>query len=223
MNRKYFEIQLALEGLQIDNRNRIKKLDVNHFDIEKEVDKRIPQVIALQIDNSISVFYSELLNISVINTLEKLNKGDFINDTSKVTKILNCEVGNYVTYIFPKSFNIDSNDIVEFKNSDDIKLKEFDESFYRVFPKAFAVMKDNKVVSCCVSSRESNNAGEAWVYTLPEYRKKGYGTTVVKVWANDLIKNKKVPFYSHEKNNICSKLLAEKLELRKVFETKVYE
>lgn len=223
MNRKYFEIQLALEGLQIDCNNKIKKLDVDHFDIEKKEDKKIPQVIVLQVDNSIEIFYSELLNNSVINTLEKLNKEDFINNTQKVEKILNCEVGNYVTYRLPKLFNIDSENTAEFKNSDDIKLKEFDESFYRVFPKAYVVMTDIKVVSCCVSSRESDNAGEAWIYTLPEYRKKGYGSTAVKLWANDLISNNKIPFYSHEKNNINSKMLAEKLGLKKVFETKVYE
>lgn len=220
----YFKIQLELEGLTIYN-NNIKTISVNHFDIEAKETKTIPKLIVLNTFDNLELFYSELLDQNTREKISKLAKEELKNE-DKVLGILNIkniEIGKYVTYTFNGLFEIDYQNTLVSINSSDVRLKEFDASFYKVFPKSYAILEDNKIVACATSSRESNKAGEAWVYTLDTYRRKGNGTKAIKIWANDLIKNKKIPFYSHEINNTSSMLLAKSLGLNKVFEITVYE
>jgi predicted GNAT family acetyltransferase len=77
----------------------------------------------------------------------------------------------------------------------------------------FVIERDGKVVSACVSTRENEQCGEAWVYTDPKYRKHGFAHQVVRAWARQILKAGKVPFYSHKIENTASAHLAKRLEL----------
>jgi predicted GNAT family acetyltransferase len=82
----------------------------------------------------------------------------------------------------------------------------------------FAIEQNGTLVSACVSTRENQECGEAWVYTIAEYRHRGCAQKVVKAWARSLMDAGKVPFYSHKMENEASASLARKLGLRPVFE-----
>lgn len=224
----FLEAQLGLEGLKVVNGNRIVKIQAIHFNIEKNKNAEPPKVIAINFENKISVFYSDLISNMLLADLERLEKYDFIGNQEKVTKILKEnnqfeELGHYIAYVFPKNIEVDFDKTQVFVGSEDETIKEFDTSFYQKYPMVYATMKDGKIVACCVSSRENDLAGEAWIFTLPEHRKQGFGLKAVQLWASELQKNGKIPFYTHKRSNIASQKLAEKLNLIKVFKSITYE
>lgn len=227
-SKTFLEAQLELEGLKIIDSNKIEKIQTSHFDIEKKNDSAPPKVMVVKFDDKIEVFYSKLLPLEIVVELEKIDKKAFFQETEKISEILQKgdqfnDFGHYVAYIFHQSFEMDSKNTKVFTGSDDELIKEFDESFFKKFPMVYATIKENKIVACCVSSRENDRAGEAWIFTLPEYRKQGFGLKAVQLWAKELQKKEKIPFYSHEISNIASQKLAEKLMLKKVFETISFE
>ena len=82
----------------------------------------------------------------------------------------------------------------------------------------YAVEYNGALVSACVSTRENESCGEAWVYTAPHYRQQGFAQKAVNAWARNLMSAGKVPFYSHKIENDASANLARKLGLQPVFE-----
>ena len=78
---------------------------------------------------------------------------------------------------------------------------------------AYAVVRNGRVVSACVSSREDERAGEAWVQTLAEERGHGYARQAVAAWAHALQRAGKLPFYSHGADNVASAGVARSLGL----------
>jgi predicted GNAT family acetyltransferase len=80
-------------------------------------------------------------------------------------------------------------------------------------PRQFAIIADGLVVATCESSRESLVAAEAWVRTLPQYRRRGYATRVTAAWARDARRRNKEPFYSHHRENAASESVARALRL----------
>lgn len=77
----------------------------------------------------------------------------------------------------------------------------------------YAVVCDGKVVSTCVSTRETERAGEAWVQTAPEYRGRGFARQVTAAWGHALVLRGKVAFYSHASDNPASEGVARSLGL----------
>lgn len=77
----------------------------------------------------------------------------------------------------------------------------------------YALMINGQVVSSCESSRENEQAAEAWVFTDPAYRGCGYAEQVVAAWSYALQRQGKVPFYSHKVENLASARVAQKLGL----------
>ncbi len=88
--------------------------------------------------------------------------------------------------------------------------------FHIKFPEIVSLL--NIIVSACVSIRENEKCGEAWVYTNPQYRHQGFAKKVVSTWARSLMDAGKVPFYSHKITNVASSSLARALGLQPVFE-----
>ncbi len=64
-----------------------------------------------------------------------------------------------------------------------------------------------------MSVRENDRCAEAWVWTLPEFQRRGYARQVTSAWARDLQVQDKVPFYSHRVSNLASAAAARSLEL----------
>ncbi len=86
----------------------------------------------------------------------------------------------------------------------------------------YALFLNGIIVATCQSSRENNHCAEAWVRTLPEYRRRGFGRQVTAVWARAVRLQNKIPFYSHSLDNAASQSLANKLELKCIFEVATY-
>jgi predicted GNAT family acetyltransferase len=82
----------------------------------------------------------------------------------------------------------------------------------------YAIERDGRILSACVSVREDHNCAEAWVYTDPAYRRQGLAKKVVITWAHRLKSIGKVPFYSHKIENAVSASLARALQLQPIFE-----
>ncbi len=86
----------------------------------------------------------------------------------------------------------------------------------------FAIVRDGRMVSSCWSVRENVQAGECYVFTEPEYRRRGYARQTVVAWACSLQAMNKLPFYSHEENNTASWAVAKALKLIPCFEVVSY-
>jgi RimJ/RimL family protein N-acetyltransferase len=79
------------------------------------------------------------------------------------------------------------------------------------------VIIDGQIVSTCSSSRENERAGEAYVYTRPECRGRGYGRQATAAWAYYMQEQGKLPFYSHRLDNLASQGVARSLNLQPCF------
>lgn len=228
MNSKvFFQTQLELEGLQIISGNRIKGFQNEYFDIEKKENTDPPKVIAVNFGKEVDVFYSNLMPENLVFDLEKFDKNDFIGKKEKITDFLirnnqSSEISESITYIFPNNIKVNYENAKIFSGDEEL-IKKFDPAFYNKYPAIYAILQNNEIVACCVSARENDKAGEAWIFTLPKYRKQGFGLRAVQLWANELQKQGKIPFYSHEISNIASQKLAERLGLKKVFEIVSYD
>lgn len=75
------------------------------------------------------------------------------------------------------------------------------------------IVRDGAIVSSCQSSRENRWAGEAWVFTQPQHRGRGYARQVTAAWAYRLQQQGKIPFYSHHRTNLISEAVAKSLKL----------
>lgn len=84
--------------------------------------------------------------------------------------------------------------------------------------RSFCIIDEDEAVSGCSSTRENGSSGEAWVWTHERVRRRGYGRRCVAAWANDLLRQDKVPFYSHAHDNEASRQLARSLGLTWVFD-----
>jgi hypothetical protein len=78
---------------------------------------------------------------------------------------------------------------------------------------AFGVVVDGRVVAVCVSSREDDFAGEAWVQTTAALRGQGYARQATAAWAHALQQAGKIAFYSHSADNPASAGVARSLGL----------
>jgi GNAT superfamily N-acetyltransferase len=84
------------------------------------------------------------------------------------------------------------------------------------------VIVDGQIVATCSSSRENERAGEAYVYTRPEGRGRGYGRQATAAWAYQLQEQGKLPFYSHRLDNLASRGVARSLNLQPCFRLVAY-
>jgi hypothetical protein len=74
----------------------------------------------------------------------------------------------------------------------------------------FAAVQHGKAVSVCSSVRITDNAHEAGVETLLEYRQQGHAVHVVASWTNALLGKKVIPLYSTSWENTASQNVARK-------------
>jgi hypothetical protein len=78
----------------------------------------------------------------------------------------------------------------------------------------FAILADGRVVSMCVSARENDVAAEAWVETRPAFRQRGFARQVTAAWGHDVVRRRKIAFYSHRWENMASAAVARSLGLK---------
>jgi hypothetical protein len=129
---------------------------------------------------------------------------------------LQAEASHFVTYVFPPhSANFTDRMVLRYPKQDP-RIQAF--GFNNFTEHVFGIEQEGRVVSACVSTRENELCGEAWVQTAPEYRKQGLAGKVVNAWAKSLMMMGKIPFYSHKVDNTASASMAKRLGLVPIFE-----
>jgi hypothetical protein len=209
----YLHLQLRLEGKETVDGCFIREL-------EAVPDEEPPLLLIAQLDNgTLVVYYEEAISHDLQEVLAativdiEFPAIDPLLDILKKQN-LPFEVGHYKTYVFP-SIPVNDTD-VHCLSKNDRRAKAF--GFDGFADQVYVIEQEGKVVSACVSTRENETCGEAWVYTAPKYRHQGLAQKVVNAWAESLIHAGKVPFYSHKIDNVASANLARTLGLQPVFE-----
>lgn len=209
----YLHLQLRLEGKEIVRGSFLRE-------VEAVPGEEMPLMLIAQLTNaSLVAYYDEALGRDLQETLAaSFVDIEFpnIDPLRNVLKNWNLQfdVGHYKTYVFPSIPVHD--EAVLCLSKHDKKVKEF--GFDGFAEQVYVIEKEGKVLSACVSARENERGGEAWVYTTPEYRQQGFAQRVVKAWARSLMCAGKAPFYSHKIENKASANLAGRLKLEPVFE-----
>jgi hypothetical protein len=211
---EYLLLQLELEGRMRVSSDLITRLspDVDDFPLALVAhtsdgesllyfDELIPEEIRCKLPKDLPVFKTE----TAIGVFERFG--------------IQATTSHFKTYVFPESFESANMKAVRCFSQDDPKIVAF--GFDGLANKVFAIEKEGMILSACVSSRQNSKCAEAWVFTHPDYRRKGLAQQVVTVWAREMQKEGRVPFYSHSIENTNSALLAKRLKLTEVFEETV--
>lgn len=209
----YLLLQMQLEGKGLVEGHTIKQVTV-------VPGEELPLILVAQLaDQKLIAYYGESLSSDLQAQLSACISSiefpaiDPILDVLKSHNIRS-DTGHYKTYLFPSQ--ISTNPGVTCLSKHDRKVQAF--GFDGFAEHVYAIERDGRIVSACVSVREDENCGEAWVYTDPDYRRKGLAKRVASAWAHSLMSIGKVPFYSHKIENISSASLAGALQLQPVFE-----
>jgi hypothetical protein len=208
-------LQLRLEGKEVVHGNLLRQVEV-------VPDEEMPLVVIASLSSQeLVVYYDEALSPELRDGLGKqVRSADFPNTGPIIATLhqryLKLEIGHFKTYTFPEPYKgLIFDEVSQFHNADP-KVQAF--GFDGLAEQIHAVERDGRVVSACVSSRENEFCGEAWVYTDEGHRHQGLAQKVVGAWAGSLMSANKVPFYSHKIDNIASAKLAKRLGLEPVFE-----
>jgi len=204
---------MRLEGKELVKGDLMKQVEI-------VPDEELPLMLLARLGNEeLVTYYDEVISPDLQKelsaTLAKVvfPKIDRLLDVLKSHHI-QAEVGNYKTYVFSSQPGMDADVLCLSKQDSRVKAFEFDGFAEQVY----AIEQNGILVSACVSTRENETCGEAWVSTTPEYRKQGFAQKVVNTWAASLMSAGKVPFYNHDIKNDASANLAKKLGLLPVFE-----
>jgi RimJ/RimL family protein N-acetyltransferase len=208
---EYLHLQMQLEGKGIFNGCFMRQIEI-------VPEEELPLILIARLAaGEIITYYDEALSPDLHKELAATDIEfpyvDRLLDVLKKYKI-RPEVGYFKTYVFPSRPAQEMDVICLSKHDPQTKAFEFDGFAEDVF----AIDQNGALVSACVSTRENKKCGEAWVYTIAEYRHRGCAQKVVKAWARSLMDAGKVPFYSHKIDNEASASLARKLSLRPVLE-----
>jgi hypothetical protein len=129
----------------------------------------------------------------------------------------------YWTYTASEGVPLPASPMVQKLSSRDPVLRGFADGFFGIdYESVFVVSRDGAVVSAATSSREDEASAEAWVYTSPEHRRQGLAAQVASAWLQNVVDSGRTPFYSHAKDNVASRRLAERLQLRLCFVLSCY-
>lgn len=107
----------------------------------------------------------------------------------------------------------DHEDVVALDRSQSALVERFDPEMLDFGWPIYAVLREGEIVSTCVSTRETERAGEAWVQTAPAFQGHGYARQVTAAWGQALTERGKVAFYSHAHDNPASAGVARSLRL----------
>jgi hypothetical protein len=121
-----------------------------------------------------------------------------------------------VTYLFPTPPPTLTDRIVIRYDRQDARLQGFELGEFT--GQIYGIEEEGRVAAICVSARENEHCGAAWVYTRPEHRRHGLGKRVASAWARTLIHAGKVPFFICHADHTAAIGLAQNLDLQPIFE-----
>ncbi len=211
---EYLHLQLRLEGKVIIHGDLLRQVEI-------VPDEEMPLMIIARLSNAdIVAYYDETLQAEVHKELGKRIQDVAFPEISPLlaflgTQNISVAAGHYKTYVFPAHI-VHTVDDVRCVSKHDPLIQAF--GFGGFADSVYAIERDGKIVSACVSTRENDRCGEAWVYTDEKYRHQGLAQRTVGMWAQGLIRAGKTPFYSHKIDNVASANLAKRLGLMPVFE-----
>jgi len=209
----YLLLQLGLEGKGLVGEHTMRQVQI-------VPGEELSLVLLAQLaDQRLVAYYSEALSSDLQTKLSACISSIEFPEVAPILDVLKShnlrsDTGHYKTYLFPSQ--IAANPEVICLTKHDLKIHMF--GFDGIAEHVYAIERDGRIISACVSVREDQNCGEAWVYTDPAYRRHGLAKKVVRTGAHSLMSMGKVPFYSHEIENDASASLAEALGLQPVFE-----
>lgn len=207
----YLHLQMHLEGKGLVHEHWMRQVEI-------VPDEELPLLLSARLANGeLVTYYDENLSPDLYKDLAAADiEFPRLSALCEVLKShhIPFEMGYYKTYLFPSKPVRESDVLCLPKHDAQVKAFGFDGFANEVY----AIARDGNLVTACVSTRENEACGEAWVYTMPEHRKQGFAQKVVRAWAGSLMEAGKVPFYSHEIENVASANLAKKLGLLLVFE-----
>lgn len=208
-------LQLRLEGREIVKGDLLRQ-------VERVPGEDMPLMLLAQLaDSQVVVYYDESLQPDLRQALRERTGCIRFPDIDPLFGLIqerniSFEVGHYTTRFFPEGFVFENHSDVICFPSRHPWVEQF--GFGSFAEQVFGIERDGKIVSACVSVRENGHCGEAWVYTDPGYRKRGFARQVVSAWAQTTIQAGRLPFYSHKIENLLSAGLANSLGLKPVFE-----
>ena len=209
----YLHLQMRLEGKALVRKHFIRQVEV------VPAEEMLLLLVARLANEELVAYYDEAISPDFqTEAADILPEIEFpkVDSVLSVLQLHNIqfEAGHYKTYTFRWQPSKDVE--VRCLSKRDPKIKAF--GFDGFAENVYAMEQDNNIVSACVSIRENEQCGEAWVYTDPAYRNQGFAQKAVNAWAGSLMEAGKVPFYSHKIENTASANLARKLGLQTVFE-----
>lgn len=209
----YLHLQLGLEGKGLVGEHTIRQVQV-------VPGEELPLLLLAQMaDQKLVAYYSEALSSDLQTILSAYISSIEFPEITPIMAVLKShnirsDIGHYKTYLFPPQIGTNAEVIGLSKHDPKVQAFGFDGFAEHIY----AIERDGKIISACISVREDQNCGEAWVYSDPAYRRQGLAKKVVSTWAHSLRGVGKVPFYSHKIENDASARLAEALGLQPVFE-----
>jgi len=211
---EYLLLQLELEGIKRVSSNLLTR-------VSQDADDFPLVLLARTSDGENLVCFDELI---LGETRYKLSKELHAFNVKMAIEVfeksgVHTKASHFRTYIFPESFKSANTEAVKCFSQDDPKIISF--GFNGLSDKVFAIENEGVILSACVSSRQNSKSAEAWVFTHPDYRRKGFAQQVVLAWAENMQQEGLIPFYSHSVENTDSALLAKRLNLIQVFEETV--
>ncbi len=179
----------------------------------------IPMVYAVETPEAHALYVRHDVPVALRDRLLALGPEIAFHDPGVVKRML-AEAGPCETtwsgksYVFPEGVTADgAPDVAQLGWKDCEIIEAYDPRIDSSQRPVFAVLAHGRIIAACTSSREDDYAGEAWVQTHPEFRRRGYARQVVLAWAHHLRQQGKIPFYSHTSDNLPSQALAHNLGL----------
>jgi GNAT superfamily N-acetyltransferase len=204
--------QLALEGIGVDDEGQLIRVPCLNPDT-------LHRVYVARYPGGATIFFQAGLHPALCSCLLRLPVTEFFENPQRVRAILAedrpCEssfIGK--SYVFPDTISvIQYPDVLHLSQADPELVRQYNPEIDPNHKEVFGVMADGKIVATCESSREDDAAGEAWVFTLEPYRRRGYARQLTAAWGHWLQKRGKTPFYSHLRENLASQAVAQSLGL----------
>ena len=211
----YLHLQLRLEGKGVIGSDLLRQ-------VEEVPGEQNPFLLLAQFSDMQSVaYFNETLDSNLLAELSGLIQQVSFPKIGRLLEYLKernirVETGHYKTYLFPAQAAgpDDANVTCRFREDPGVQAFGFGGFAERVY----VIERSGNIAAACVSARENDSCGEAWVFTDPAFRHQGLAQRVVGVWARQLIRAGKVPFYSHKIENTASAKLAARLGLEPVFQ-----
>lgn len=202
-------------------------IEFNHS-LNSYIDKEItPRSLDLNVENFEFSGTSKKWDITLEHLFEQRNLTRSIQLTYKYKNIVGIELP---TYNLPSQYKL--MEVKECLLGDRIKNKNFIGSMildwwetiedYLNYGTGYCIVKDNQVVSCCISSCITQNEIGSHIITKDKYRKKGLAKALITQFLHYCKEKNLEPYWDCMESNLGSRKLAEICGYKKDFEYKLY-